>query len=82
MDYIICHFTLFDLHQKVYYKNDVVAISTNEDLGENIANLCNKYNCNKVHLYGNEEYAAGIIEDIHIYSGTKYGINNIEIEVN
>lgn len=78
---------MFDLHQYIQLLTEkdaeVVCISTLEDLGENIANICNERNIYEVHLYGNKEYSEKIIEDIHFTNKTKYSNNKeILIEVN
>ena len=84
--YIYCRFNLFDLHQRVHVALpdgtvDVIAISDLENLGEVIPEMCKKHNIYKVHLFGNDNFTTTIRDQIHTNAVTKYGINNIEIEV-
>ena len=78
---LVCNFNLFDLHQNIFLvdkkgKTKCVAISSLEDLGNTLEIMCLKHKENKVKLFGNEEYAKKIKENIN----SKY--SNIEIEVN
>ena len=88
MKTIICHFSLFDLHQNVYLVDSEtethkhIAATTMEELGQIIANSCQATGTNKVHLFGNKQYADAIINDIDIYSNQAYSNHVIEIEVN
>lgn len=87
MGTIVCGFKLYELHQLIEFVSsegevEQVAISSLEHMGEDIAQACAKYNTNKVHLFGNANYAEKLIEDIKTYSVINYNKNNIEIEVN
>ena len=85
---LTCNFALFDLHQRIYLidtdsqEQKEVAISSMEDLAFTLATLCDKYSCNRIHLFGNENYGMNLAEDINHYALNKYGIRNIIIEVN
>lgn len=83
---IICHFNLFDLHQKVILTSGddsrCIAVTTLEELGEQLAAGCLKYNITSVHLFGNSDYAQSIIEDFDKHSNLAYSNKEIEIEVN
>jgi hypothetical protein len=84
---IACCFSLSDLHQKVYLFKDeglikCVALGDVNNLDEVIVTMCNKYNCNTVHLFGNETYLEKLTEDIKICFAKKYERNNIEILIN
>lgn len=86
MKTIICYFNLFDMSQKILIlnedKEELIAMATLDSLGESIADVCKVYNINKVHLYGNEEYASSLIDEIDTHTGAAYSNNLIEIEVN
>ena len=89
MKTIICHFSLFDSYQNVYLVDSEtethkhIATTTMEELGQIIANSCQATGTNKVHLFGNKQYADAIINDIiDNYNNQAYSNHTIEIEVN
>lgn len=87
MDTIVCNFKLYELHQPIELMNSngdltLIAVSSFESLADDITKVCEKYKTNKIHLFGNSNYATGLIQEIKNYSITKYNKNNLEIEVN
>ena len=86
MKTIICNISMFELHQKVFLveneSNKEIAITSLEDLNINLVENCRKYNTSNIHLYGNEDYIKPLIEEILTYNESKYGYNEINIEVN
>lgn len=85
MTKIFCHFSLFDLHQKVYLVDDdgtrEICISTMDSLEEDIVKMCVTHNVNRVLLKGNREYGSAMAEGIHRAGIVYYNINDIEVEV-
>lgn len=85
MTKIFCHFSLFDLHQKVYLvdgnETREICVSTLDDLEEDIAKMCIKYGVNRVLLKGNKEYGSAMAEGIHRAGIVYYNIDSIEVEV-
>lgn len=85
---LACNFALFDLHQRIYLidadnqEQKEVGISSMENLAFTLAELCNKYSCNHIHLFGNGNYGMNLAEDINHYALNKYGMRDIIIEVN
>jgi hypothetical protein len=77
---------MFELHQRVFLiegeNNKEIAIACLEDLNISLVESCRKYNTSNIHLYGNEDYIKPLIEEILTYSESKYGYNEINIEVN
>lgn len=86
MKKIVCQFNLFDLHQQIMLadENDlrIVAISTLSKLGEDIAMMCNKYDCHKVQLYGSASFAKQIKFTIMEVGMNQYDMHDISVEVN
>lgn len=86
MKKIVSIFHMFELHQPICIVDDeketVVAISNLESLGRDLANLCHVHQVNHVHLFGNEEYANQIIQDLKEQASLAYSNENIIIEVN
>lgn len=85
--YILCNIFMFDLHQKIIFVNEAgemkeVAIANLDNLDEIIADICETYAVNKVHLTGNKEYANAVAKSICSNGVSKYGNNYIEVEVN
>lgn len=52
-----------------------------ENLGINIAYLCNSHKVKKVRLAGAAKYNTAIAEEIMAAAKANYGISNIEVEV-
>ena len=87
MNYILCNIFMFDLHQRIIYVDEKgqihdAAIANLDNLSEMITDACNKYNVNNVHLFGHEEYANSVADEIRHYGMTKYSNNYINVEVN
>ena len=78
---------MFDLHQTIYIidpENDyeeVMAVTTMEELPEVINAICDAKNINKVVLSGNSVYGMAVSEDIVSYCKKYYSKNKIEVEV-
>ena len=85
--YILCNIFMFDLHQRIIFVDEKgnmqeVGIANLDNLSEMIADLCVKYQVNKVHLIGLKEYADVAASEIRLHSAAKYGNNYIEVDVN
>lgn len=85
--YILCNFTLFSMDQEIYLvspEGTITPISTSslEKLSENIFITCKKYDINKIHLIGVNEYAKALMEEILAIEETEFGYRTLEIEVN
>lgn len=86
---IICNYNLFDVVQNVYvYREEtdetiLMCQCTLENLGATIGEVCYARGIDKVHLYGHEEYAPTIIDDIKKYEDLMFSQNLvINVEVN
>ena len=83
--YILCDFNLFDVNQNILLitKDDVakIGVSSLDELGDNIAFLCEKYSISDVKLKGNRQYGQMIAENIVAAGNTRYGMFDIEVEV-
>jgi hypothetical protein len=44
--------------------------------------MCDRYDTYNVHLFGNENYIDGLIQDINQYQVTNYSNKKINFEVN
>ena len=86
MKKIVCMFNLFDVHQNIMLVDEdevrVVGITRLNLLGQNIAELCNEYDCNEVHLYGSAKFAENIIRNIVKENSLSFDNRPINIEVN
>lgn len=86
MKALICNFNLYDLHQRITLveNNDThdVAICTLDNIGTEMANMCNRYDVNHVHLYGPAVYAEKLVRDIIKQNKLLYSNRAIDIEVN
>lgn len=85
--YILCNIFMFDLHQRIIFVDEQgnmeeVGVANLDNLSEMIADLCTKYEVNKVHLIGNKEYAGAAASEICLHGVAKYGNHYIEVEVN
>ena len=86
MKKIICTFNLFDLHQNILLADgeDIrcVKVSNLDMLGEDIAMLCDKFDCNEVHLFGSAAYGEDIARHIVTANSSKYNNRLINVELN
>lgn len=85
--YILCNIFMFDLHQRVILVGEdggmrEVAVANLENLDEMVLESCAKHGVNKIHLIGQQEYADQIAKNIYDLSVSRYGNNNIVVEVN
>ena len=84
---IICNINTFDLYQTINLvdteHNVAKAIGKCEleKLDTDIVAACAKYAVGKVVLFGNKSFISPLADEIKILGKTKYGINNIEVEV-
>lgn len=83
--HILCDFNLFDLHQSIMLVSpegvEKIGISSIEELGDNIAFLCDKYNVHDVKLHGNKKYGEEIANTLIAAGNTRYGMFDINVEV-
>lgn len=86
MKTLICSFNLYDLHQRITLieNSDThdVCICTLDEIGEKMAQMCEKFDVDRVHLYGPAVYAEKLVRDIIKENSTKYNNRPIDIEVN
>lgn len=89
MKEFVCNFNMFDLHQQIYLidheanTSKRLGLCSLETIGKMLVELCFANNVNKVHLFGNSEYAEVIKSDIDMHSGcSAYSNGLIEVEVN
>lgn len=85
--YILCNIFMFDLHQRIVLVDEEgsmkeIGVTNLDNLSEMIADLCTKYQINKVRLIGNKKYANETAKEICLHSVTKYGNHYVEVEVN
>ena len=87
MKKIICNISTFDLHQYIMVtdtetkETKSIAISTLDNLSEDILSACLKYNIHSVVLAGNHSFINAYAEEMETINANKYNINNIKIEV-
>lgn len=79
---IICFIDLFSAYQTVQYTDGQKERIPTEDLLKVLPQICYAEDCNKLHLYGDNNYCYGLAENIHMNENIEYGHNKIEIEVN
>lgn len=83
---IVCQYQLFDLHQNIMLIDgedaQVVCISSLDNLGGDIANMCDKFDVYDVHLYGATSYADKIVKQIVEVNNIKYSNRPINVEIN
>lgn len=79
---LLCYVDSMALVQKVIAPDGANIAVSSEHYAEGIIELCNKYNINKVHLFGNQYYLEGVSENIRTQEILSYSQNKIEIEVN
>ena len=80
---IICNFQMFDKTQTltIIQKGGVVvqAHVDTADLGQEIANYCERYNAREVVLHGNGTYLVKTAQDIKEAEKFKYGSDTIDV---
>lgn len=80
---LVCNLTMFTYGQKVFLVDDNnthdVGTFSIDDLGKNLVKLCQVYHTHKIHIFGNDEYANNIADQV---CGNYYENNKIEVEVN
>lgn len=83
---ITCAIDMFGFDQMIYYTDqsgEKYKIKTNMDnLGIDIANACQVYNCYTIKIYGSKAYAdKKVIPQIYKYLENNYDLNKVDIEV-
>lgn len=85
MSKIVCKIEMFDLNQKIFLSNNgeltPIADATIENLPSVLTDISWQSEIPKIVLYGNKFYAQQVSENTLKFAKTKYGINNLEIEV-
>lgn len=85
---IFCRFNLFAMDSQIYAHYDggseLLGTANLFDLAEMMTNFAglDKYKTNKYHLYGPIKYAEMIAKQIKQLAASKYGENNVEVEIN
>lgn len=87
METIICHFNLFTHQQTIHLmrsdgSSEVLGRCSLDDLGKMIVLNCMQYKVLNIHLYGNEQFADSLIQEIDQRTAYSYSKNLIKIEVN
>lgn len=87
MKTIVCHFNLFAAEQSILLVDEsstskCLGRCPLDQLGSLIALSCAKYQAFNIHLYGNAQYAEGLIQDIDQHTAYSDSKNLIKIEVN
>lgn len=82
---IICSIKPFTFAQKIMVLNDSGNIETTittsmKDLAENLCEVANKYQCEKIKMAGSKLYAKGLESKIKGCYLAKYSKNDLEIE--
>lgn len=76
-DEILCYVYMFALEQTVKLVDKEVSVPTYK-LGTVLPSLCESEHYDTIHLYGNEKYIDGIVQEI--YENKNY--SNIMVKVN
>lgn len=85
---LVCRFNLFDMKQPIYAVDEGGSVELGTSNLFNIAEDMTKwagieeYKTNKYHLYGSEPHAKMIAKQIKKLVASKYGENNVEVEIN
>lgn len=79
---IICNINLFSLNQYVDFPDGRSMQVPFENLPHFLQGVCYEEGIYTIHLFGNEKFIEGIIEDIKSYEIMSYSENKIKFEVN
>lgn len=82
MDKIVCYIDSMSLTQKAMSPDGQEHMVPSEVFAESMVGMCTKYNTNKIHLFGNVHFIAGVIDEISAKEIETYSVNKIEFEVN
>lgn len=82
MDKIVCYIDSMSLTQKAMSPDGQEHMVPSEVFAESMVGMCTKYNTNKIHLFGNVHFIAGVIDEISAKEIETYSANKIEFEVN
>lgn len=86
MSVIFCKLDLFDMKQQVQLVSDdntiTLASVDIKDLGQTIATLCDDNLVFKVKIFGTQEYAEDVANDILTCNSVMYKENKLTVEVN
>lgn len=82
MDKIVCYIDSMSLTQKAMSPDGQEHMVPSEVFAESMVGMCTKYNTNKIHLFGNVHFIAGVIDEISSKEIETYSANKIEFEVN
>jgi hypothetical protein len=82
MDKIVCYIDSMSLTQKAMSPDGQEHMVPSEVFAESMVGMCTKYNTNKIHLFGNVHFIAGVIDEISAKEMETYSVNKIEFEVN
>ena len=84
---IICNFNLFDIVQSIYIYNQdldkmiLMSKCSLDTLGETISELCHARGIDKVHLFGAEDYASILINEIEKHTELMYSNQKLKIDI-
>lgn len=79
---LVCYIDMFTKTQSVIFPDGKESRVALENVAGYIPAVCYNHNIPKAHLFGNEEFISGLLQDIWTYEKTNYGKNELEIEVN
>lgn len=82
MDKIVCYIDSMSLTQKAMSPDGQEHMVPSEVFAESMIGMCTRYNTNKIHLFGNVHFIAGVIDEISAKEIETYSVNKIEFEVN
>jgi hypothetical protein len=82
MDKIVCYIDSMSLTQKAMSPDGQEHQVPSETFAESMLGMCNKYNVNKIHMFGNVHFIAGVIDEISAKEIETYNKSKIEYEVN
>lgn len=82
MDKIVCYIDSMALSQKVMSPDGQEHMVLSETFAESMVGMCTKYQTNKIHMFGNVHFIAGVIDEISAKEIETYSKNKIEFEVN
>ena len=82
MDKIVCYIDSMALTQKAMSPDGKEHQVPSETFAESMLGMCSKYNVNKIHMFGNVYFIAGVIDEISAKEIETYNAKKIEYEVN
>ena len=83
---ILTHFDLFSTTQLIYHidndSNTLLCTCNLDNLKDALIDFAKRYNNEDIHLYGNQDYAEGLKEQIENSLKTNYANTSIKVYIN